>query len=128
MHPPRVLIASADQRSRTLLRAELRELGYDAIGASSLASGLRHPAVEGDRGPVRLVIADDRTAAVPALLERARAQYAGSRFLLIQRGAGAPPPGSWDKVLRRPVTIGEIVAAVRELAPLPPELRGPIDR
>ncbi|MGH7546594.1 MAG: hypothetical protein ACREMM_00295 [Gemmatimonadales bacterium] len=127
MHPLRVLIASAEQPFRTLLRAELREAGYDATGASSLASGLHQPAVAGDRGPVRLVIVDDCTAAVPALLEAARAQYPGSRFLLVQAGAGAPPPGGWDRVLRRPVTIGEIVAAVRELAPLPPELRRPID-
>lgn len=128
MHPPRVLIASAEHRSRRLLRAELREWGYDAIGASNLANALHQPAVAGGRGPVRLVIVDGCTAAVQALLAGARAQYPGSRFLLVQAGTGAPPLAGWDKVLPRPVTIGEIVGAVRELAPLPPELRRPIDR
>ena len=143
MYPPRILIVSPDQRSRALLRAELREAGYDAIGASSLTTALRYPPHEPDRGPVRLFIIDGDAAAAPALLERTRARYPESRFLLIQSGAGAAPPaspgppdlpgaprppGPWQSVLRRPITIGEIVAAARELVPLPPELQVSIDR
>ena len=140
MYPPRILIVSPDQRSRALLRAELREAGYDAIGASSLTTALRYPPHEPDRGPVRLFIVDGGAAAAPALLERTRARYPESRFLLIQSGAGAaspappgPPdlpgaPGPWQRVLRRPITIGAIVAAARELVPLPPELQVSIDR
>ena len=133
MCPPRILIVSPDQRSRALLRAELRETGYDAIGASSLTTALRYPPDEPDRGPVGLFIVDGDAAAAPALLERTRARYAGSRFLLIRSGAAAAPPdpdppGPWQRVLRRPITIGEIVAAARELVPLPPELQVSIDR
>src|ERR1044071_6693705 len=114
MYPPRILIVSPDQRSRALLRAELREAGYDAIGASSLTTALRYPPHEPDRGPVRLFIIDGDAAAAAALLERTRARYPESRFLLIQSGAGAasptppgPPglpgaPGPWQRVLRRP--------------------------
>src|SRR6058998_4234200 len=134
MCPPRILIMSPDRRSRALLRAELREAGYDAIGASSLTTTLRYPPDEPDRGPVRLFIVDGDAAAAPALLERTRARYPGSRFLLIRSGAAAAPPDPpdpprpWQRVLRRPITIGEIVAAARELVPLPPELQVSIDR
>ena len=134
MWPPRILIMSPDQRSRALLRAELREAGYDAIGASSLRTTLRYPPDEPDRGPVRLFIVDGDAAAAPALLERTRARYPGSRFLLIRSGAAAAPspppdpPRPWQRVLRRPITIGEIVAAARELVPLPPELQVSIDQ
>src|SRR5439155_23296130 len=134
MCPPRILIVSPDQRSRALLRAELRETGYDAIGASSLTTALRYPPDEPDRGPVGLFIVDGDAAATPALLERTRARYAGSRFLLIRRGAAAAPsppperPPPLPKGRRPPITIGEIVAAARELVPLPPELQVSIDR
>jgi len=137
MWPPRILIMSPDQRSRALLRAELREAGYDAIGASSLTTTPRYPPDEPDRGPVRLFIVDGDAAAAPALLERTRARYPGSRFLLIRSGAAAAPPHPpdppdpprpWQRVLRRPITIGEIVAAARELVPLPPELQVSIDQ
>ncbi len=127
--PPRVVIVFAERGPRALLRAELREAGYDAIGASSLATALRYPPVVSDRGPVRLFILDHpAAAAAPALLERARTRYAGSRFLLITGPGRAAPGGPWDRVLPRPLTIGDIVAAVRRLVPLPADLRVPLDR
>src|SRR5439155_20440400 len=94
MWPPRILIMSPDQRSRALLRAELREAGYDAIGASSLTTTLRYPPDEPDRGPVRLFIVDGDAAAAPALLERTRARYPGSRFLHPSRCRGRASPRS----------------------------------
>jgi CheY-like chemotaxis protein len=117
--PPRILVVSAEQWPRALLRAQLREVGYDAIGAGTLSRALRQSPHDPERGPVRLVVVDSgATAGEPEALERARQRYPGAAFLLIRR-AGAVPPGPWAVTLRRPVTIGEIVATVRRLVPLP---------
>lgn len=43
---------------RALLRAALREAGYDAVGAPGLSGALRYRAAAPDRGPVRLVVID----------------------------------------------------------------------
>jgi hypothetical protein len=116
--PPRILVVSADQWPRALLRAELREAGYDAIGASTLLRALRHPSRDAARGPVRLLVVDSRAAVPePAALEQARLRYPGVRLVVVHR-AGAAPPGPWAATLRRPVAISEIVATVRRLVPL----------
>ncbi len=130
MVPPRVLVVSPDRALRALVRAELREAGYDAIGASSFAAALEYPPAERERGPVRLLIVHEG-AVDPAgeFLERARLQFPGSRFLLVagEGSGGTVPAGPWDVIARRPVAIGEIVARVRALVPLPPALERPID-
>src|SRR3954454_21547300 len=68
--PPRVLLVMPEQWPRALLRAALREAGYDALGAPGLPGAIRYPVHPGDRGPVRLVLldqaalADDEAAAL----------------------------------------------------------------
>jgi len=116
--PPRILVVSAEQWPRALLRAQLREAGYDAIGASALSRALRHPPHHAERGPVRLVVVDSAAAAAdPETLTLARRRYPGVAFVLIHR-AGPVPPGPWAATLQRPVSIGDIVATVRQLVPL----------
>jgi hypothetical protein len=116
--PPRVLVVSGEQWPRALLRAQLGEAGYDAIGASTLSRALRHPPHDAARGPVRLVVVDSAAAgAEPEALERARRRFPGVAFVLVHR-AGAVPPGPWAATLQRPVTIGDIVATARRLVPL----------
>ncbi len=116
--PPRILVVSDEQWPRALIRAELREAGYDAIGAGTLSRALRHPPQDAERGPVRLLLVDSGAAAAePQQLERARRRYPGVAFVLVHR-AGAVPPGPWAATLRRPVTIGEIAATARRLVPL----------
>jgi DNA-binding response OmpR family regulator len=129
MLPPRVVVISPDRVPRALLRAELREAGYDAIGATGLAAALRLPAADRERGPVRLMLVQREAmdAAAGELLERARLRYPASRLLLLTSHGGSAPAGPWDAVLYRPVAIGEIVAQVRSLVPLPPGLKRPID-
>ncbi len=99
MVPPRVLVVSPDRALRALVRAELREAGYDAIGASSFAAALEYPPAERERGPVRLLIVHEG-AVDPAgeFLERARLQFPGSRFLLVagEGSGGTVPAGPWD--------------------------------
>jgi hypothetical protein len=115
---PRVLVVSGEQWPRALLRAQLSEAGYDAIGAGTLSRALRYPPDDAERGPVRLFVVDsDAAAAEPEALEHARRRYPGVAFVLVHR-AGAVPPGPWAVTLQRPVTIGDIVATVRRLAPL----------
>ncbi len=135
MLPPRVLVVWPERVPRALLRAELREAGYDAIGASSLAAALRYPPAEPERGPVGLWIVDQAAldAAAAPLLALAATRHPVCGFLLVARagpGAGTAlaPPGGWQVVLRRPVTIGAVVDAARTLVPLPPALQRPIDR
>jgi hypothetical protein len=116
--PPRILVVSGEQWPRALLRAQLHEAGYDAIGASTLSRALRYPPDDVKRGPVRLIVLDSGAAAAePEALEHARQRYPGVAFVLVHR-AGAVPPGPWAATLRRPVTIGDIVATVRRLVPL----------
>jgi len=55
---PRVLIAMPEQWPRALLRAALREAGYDAVGTRNLGTAQRTQSDEPDRGPVRLVVVD----------------------------------------------------------------------
>ncbi len=117
---PRILVVSGEQWPRALVRAQLDEAGYDAIGAGTLSRALRYPPDDAERGPLRLVVVDSRTAAAePKALEHARRRYLGVPFVLVRR-AGAVPPGPWAATLRRPVTIGDIVATVRRLVPLDP--------
>jgi hypothetical protein len=114
---PRILVVSSAQWLRALLRAELRDAGYDAIGAATLSRALRHPPTDVARGPVRLIVVDSAAAAAePAALEHARRRYPGVLLVLIH-GAGAAPLGPWAAMLRRPVTIGNVVASVRRLVP-----------
>jgi len=116
--PPRILVVSGEQWPRALLRAQLGEAGYDAIGARNLSRALRYPPEDAERGPVRVIVVDSgAAAATPAALERARRRYPDVALVLVHR-AGAVPPGPWAATLQRPVTIGDIVATVRRLVPL----------
>src|SRR5436309_3851729 len=57
-HPPRILVVSREQWPRALLRAQLGEAGYDAIGTGTLSRALRHAPDDAERGPLRLVVVD----------------------------------------------------------------------
>ena len=53
--PPRVIVIEPDQWTRSLTRAALREIGYDAVGALDPAHARRQHERAGPRGPVRVV-------------------------------------------------------------------------
>lgn len=130
MRRPRVLIIAADRSPRALIRAQLREAGYDAVGAASLRTALSQPLDAPELGPVDAVLVDQATLAAPAapsLLHQLASKHPRGRLILLARGTGRLPPGRWDAVLRRPIRVGEIVATVERLAPLRPELRGSIN-
>jgi hypothetical protein len=126
--PPRVIIAMPDQWTRALLRAALREEGYDAIGARGLREAFRVRSDDPERGPIGLLIIDHdaldakTSSLVPALTARL-----GAPTILIRRATLPLPNGEWGRVLQRPVSVADIVAAVSALVPLPVSARHPID-
>lgn len=120
-----------EQWPRALVRAALREEGYDAVGARSLREAVTIPKAAPERGPVCLVIvdagaveADAEAATLIGVLSRA---HEDGRWLLVAPAARATPPGPWDHVVRRPVAVEDVVAEVRRLLPLPAEARRPLD-
>jgi hypothetical protein len=125
-----------EQWPRALLRAALREVGYDALGAPGLAGALRYrPEVSG-RGAVRLMLVDQavlRGDEAFSLLTTLLHRHGDPPAMLLTRAATMPePPGQaepvpWARVIRRPVSIEGIVAAVRDLLPLPQGSSRPID-
>jgi CheY-like chemotaxis protein len=132
--PPRVLLIIPDQWPRALLRAALRDAGYDALGAPSPGAGLRYRAQAEGRGPVGLIVVDQ--AAV-------RGDEAADRLAALRRRHGHPPvvllasttapgmPGDATqgvvRRVRRPVSIADLVAAVRSALPMASGPDRPLD-
>jgi DNA-binding response OmpR family regulator len=127
--PPRVLVVMPEQWRRALLRAALREAGYDAVGTRDLDNALRIPPAERDRGPVRLVVIDQQALGrgSDAKLEQLLAREGRPKTILISSATTARPTGPWDRVLSRPLSIADVVASTQELVPLPPEARHALD-
>ena len=123
---PRVVIVMRDQWHRALLRAALREAGYDAIGVRDGAEALLVRSDVSNRGPVRLLVEDHDSVtakAAAALRERFR----GAPAMLLARATVPPLEGNWDRVLRRPFSIEDVISAVHELGLLPIDQRRSID-
>ena len=127
--PPRVMIVMPEQWTRALLRAALREEGYDAIGSRGVREAFRVRPADPTRGPVRLLVIDQDALShapatlVPALLGR----FEKPRTVLIRRVTRAAPAGRWDRVLPRPVSVEDVVSAARHVLPLPRGARHPVD-
>ena len=119
--PPRVLLVMPEQWPRSLLRAELRERGYDALGAPGLPAALAYPVSVAERGPVRLVLLDQAAlgpsdeSRVSRLFER----HGQPASVLLTRAGQIPVAGTWTSVLTRPVSIATLADAVASLLPLP---------
>lgn len=111
----------AAQWPRALLRAELREAGYDAVGARDLDDAATYPRDEAGRGPVRLIILDQAvipSSNDPRLIALLQTHPEAQTVLLA--GAFQPPlPGKWGQVLRHPTTVAEIIQTAQRLLPRP---------
>ena len=134
--PPRVLLVMPEQWPRALLRAALREAGYDAVGSTGLAAALRYGAESRDRGPVRVVLVDQAALAdeeSATLLDALLRRHGSPVPLLLARAMPAYPlpaaatPAPWRRVIRRPASIADLVAEVQTLLPLPPGSGRPIE-
>jgi hypothetical protein len=117
---PPIWIVDADQWPRACLRAELIERGYDAIGFTTIdamLARLGRPAVD----PPRVVLLDlDGQAVTPPGLA-ALARHPAKLVLTGGAAALASPAlegAAADRVLPRPVSLGERADAVAGLAPL----------
>jgi DNA-binding response OmpR family regulator len=113
------LVIWPERWTRALLIAELAEAGYDAVGASSMLAALRYAGHDPERGLVRAIILEDRALDPEgkALLSELENKHPAARRIIVTRAFGAPPRGSWDDVIRRPISIGDLVARIRTLLP-----------
>jgi DNA-binding response OmpR family regulator len=117
------------QWPRALLRAALREVGYDAIGTRTLEGAVHHAAAHPSRGPVRLVLLDQdaMTDDEQPSLEKLRAQTPAASLVLLAPATRDRREGPWTRVITRPISIAVLVQEVEALVPLMPGLRKPID-
>jgi hypothetical protein len=120
--PSRMLIILQDHWPRAMLCAALQEHGYDAVGVPTLGEAISTPITDSSRGPVSLVILDQNTVpeSETALLRQLLAQHPDARWLLLASALKPPLPGPWQRVLRHPIAIGEIVRTAEALLPLQP--------
>ena len=129
--PPRVLVVMPAQWPRALLRAELRERGYDAAGARDLLEALSDG--EPAEGPVRLILIDQDALTegdaqlLRDLVHRLVEHHPAATVILLAGTMHKEPEGPWQQVLRRPMSISDIVTAVQLAVPLPPGDRHPLD-
>ena len=126
--PPRILVVMPAQWPRALLRAALREVGYDAIGTRTVR-GARTLLTSGEgRGPVRLILLDQDALTHDAQIDLDKLRRAADASLvLLAPATRRVSEGVWTGVLRRPLTVGELAQAIERLVPLSPEARRPID-
>jgi hypothetical protein len=123
---PRGLLVMPDQWPRALLRSALREVGYDAVGTRTPASALRVRA--SDPRPMGLIVVDQAALASgeDAALARLLARHDNPPTILVARATASTPAGAWQRVLRRPLSVADLAAAVESLLPLPPGARHPV--
>ena len=128
--PPRVLVVMQAQWPRALIRAALREVGYDAVGTQALTSALKIRPIEPNRGPVRLVIVDQPVLAGSRDDERLAAlltRHDHPATILLARSTVSVPSDHWTRVLRRPVSVGDIAQAAHDVLPLAAAERQSVD-
>lgn len=126
--PPRVLLVTADQWPRALMRAALREAGYDAVGTRSLAGAMHRVAPAPDRGMVGAVVIDQEAVGEDAGTIASLRQCApDAAVVLLAPATRRAREGPWTRVVRRPVRVEEVVRLIEELVPLPASARRPVD-
>jgi DNA-binding response OmpR family regulator len=108
---PSVFVVGADWKLRGGVRAELRERGVEALGMERMDDAMR--AVAGGEIPAAIVVdaecLDAGAAGLDALVRRVP-------ILVVASGAVETPSfPSGVIVMRRPVSIGEVVNRVIEL-------------
>lgn len=114
MTSPRILLVIADHWLRVALRAELIDRGYDAVGATDIRMALRSRPLEPGRDVVRAILVDQEAlSGVDARdIERLAARHPCARVLLLGSRVVAPVSGPWHTIVRRPIRIDEVVAAL----------------
>jgi hypothetical protein len=127
--PPRVLLVMPAQWPRALLRAALREAGYDASGTFTMEGALHQSVPDPARAPVRLVVIDQEALTDeewPRLNDLQNLAPDAALLLLAPRTRSVRE-GPWASIVRRPTSIAEMVGVIERLLPLPPEQRHPLE-
>ncbi len=108
-----------DWQSRALVLAELQEAGYGVNAQAGLRQALNHLAQHPEHPPLVVLDLHGDGFATPATVDALLRLVPKAKLILIV-GVYAEPV--WDRfategsiVLRRPVTVGEIVQQVRRV-------------
>jgi DNA-binding NtrC family response regulator len=116
---PVVWVIDSDQWPRALLRAELIERGYDAIGFTSVAEAITRLAIARNRRPRLVLVAlsgQALTRTGVALLSAGGVPVIGIAGTV--QVASAPDGLGLTALISRPVSLGEIAETVeRQIAP-----------
>jgi hypothetical protein len=113
---PSALIVMPEHWTAALLKAELLERGWDAACAPSMAEGLVLAA--GRKISVALVDQAALSSRDPRLLAWAVA-HEGMRLVLLTGAMTEQARGPWQRVLRRPLSLGAIADALASSASAP---------
>jgi hypothetical protein len=125
--PPDVVLLSADRRTRAPLRAQLIEDGFEVIGTETWPAMRAHVRPGAKPG---VAIVDLQGLPNPAeVLDGLQVLMKPDRVLVLTALGTVPPEdiaGAGFRVLHRPASIEEVVAAARSaLAPVTTRRSGP---
>jgi len=119
--PPVIWIVDAEQWPRALLRAELIERGYEAIGFVRLSHALAALALAAAAFPKPRAIVIDLGGQGASAETLARLAASGAPLIgiggAVERAAPAAAAFPWASLLARPVTLGAIGDAVERAVP-----------
>lgn len=127
MPPPRILIVMPDDGKRALLRAALREVGYDAVGATTADDLRSRASSQPGRGDVRLIVIDQDVVSPAGESLRRIVESNGARVVLLAHATHATPVGPWSQIVRRPVSVADLVSVVQSQVPLSVAEQRPVD-
>ncbi len=108
-----ILVVGRDWKFRALLRAQLREEGYDALGFETLKDADTETA-----GAAALVF--DTTDALPGDWQPVLQHLAAQLPVVIIASTQEEANVAGVRLLRRPLSLGDILTAVRELTSATP--------
>jgi len=114
---PHFVLLFRDRWTSALLRAELIEMGEDAVCASALGELLVTPNPTVTSTPC--VVVAEQEAVSPhdgIVLEWLRAVGAVTVAVLITRARAERPSRAWDPVLQRPIVVGDLCGLLGELS------------
>ena len=116
-----LLLVAEDWQSRALVLAELQEAGYEVNAQAGLRQALNHLARHPEHPPLVLLDLHGDEFATPETVDALLNLVPGAKLVLIV-GVYAEP--IWDRfatggsiVLRRPVSVGQIVEQVKRILP-----------
>ena len=113
---PLVLIIASEWRTRALLGAQLREEGFDALGAQDEEEALARLSFR--KLKPHIIFIDTLNLDLKAALERLSSLCKDVPLLICRGGLERDLDCPWNGrvvILQKPVTIGEIVNEIKNL-------------